>query len=1680
MIISSRLYISLFTILFVSVALSTPYEITFTSADDFSSGELHNIIVTPDPFFPDGALMLTEFDTIRVLQVFPAGHCADCIDRTVDSLAPFGTPPLNFDIEITTIDNWNDIDSLTDPFDAADPITLSIFDRILTEYDIVFFGIANGYGGADNDLDGSGKRMVREFAGLGRGIVLTHDTIAKREGMFGSHTIGTFVHENFNDIDDVTGLDAEWVSSSAPAHLYYNVDRHPSAPAGATIMESPFDLPSTFNITACHEFGEHYAAGQIWFEGPDDEIYMHTYFSPDYGSYASYFSTGHAEEYDGDSFRPLPWEGKAMINAMFYAYFGGYGSGVYTSPIFSAPCPGGLEEMVCWIDTTGGATVTIELCSSTDGIAWGGWHIIEPETPIPAIVAEGPFYRYRVFMTRSTTGDSPVLHSITWYFDLLTPKLELIEPEIAGFSSCSCGVVSWNVHSETAIDLASASIDLNSVHYGPSRCAYNPIDSVFEFLGPAECWEHGVTYYGLVEILDGETGCPRSGDTTFVFTADFRPPTITNLDPPPGSIISDDTPIIAVVVHDSVSGERNCLFKWIIEGDTVAWGDPGLSWNGTTGRLSLTTSILAFSLSGPVEVCVVAGDRADGCGANMADTCWSFYIDNIGPTAEMISPPTGFLSCDSLRAAFVLYDTMVVDSSSIIISVGSDTIAFPNGMAFSAGTLTIFPDIPVADGDTIIVRFEQITDMLGNNGGPIDFEIIVDRSPPIIWDRIPPDGGYVGLAAPTISMRIGDDISGIDEDSIVVNIDGVDYTIADGSWDGELLTLDGSALGWDFEHDDSIAICIRATDNASGCGPNVLEECWFFWVNLLGPQCYIVGPTDGMIVGCDSFDIIFIIDDPNGVDPASIGFTVNGTAYSVASPEVELHGDTAFFLATVPWSHDDVVEMHITDADDSLGNALESPCEWSFTVDLIAPDILDLDPTPGGVVDTAQPPISAIISDASGVLKSTVTICAAGDCWDLSDSPPGLTMNGDTLTFDPVAAGYFFDEESVFVTISACDSTEWCGPNCSDTSWFFWIDKLGPHAWLVEPDSGVFSSCSTQGFSARLFDPSGIVMDSVELSVNGIPIRWPDAALQYIDDTLIYTPPVPWNHLDTVLFELYFALDSLGNPLQDTIITGVVIDLMPPLVEPVSPLPGSGDALPMDTVSTVITDDGCGIDLDALEFYASGELIPIGSQLALTGDTLVFTPIDFHFAECETAHIQVIASDCAQFCGENSIDTSWSFYVPDDDTLGPIWIDYYPTVWIEDSVFVLTCRAFDSSGIYGAPASDPQAPFIRWDFDGEIDLSCDTIYLDLISIDADTATFEATTPLVSTGEEIVFRASCWDDDFDFSIAEDRTRSDSPLWTISVLEPANIELTWPVFGMVTSCRDQQLRFSITGESSLNMETCIFEIAGDIFALSDSELDVESDSVFVFTPSGDYFFEGQAIVRLVAASDELGNPLHTPVEWIFYVDISPPVISPTSPQNGSMVDYENSNCALNIFDLIAGVDTGSIILTILNDPDSASFTLDSPGMEWDSASGRIEFSPIVAGFHIEEGDSLYYTVCVGDMPDICSPNRGCLSFMYWIEPELECSTSTDPFTPNLDGYNDEVSLFWPGFYRDGAEIEIFDMRGIPIRVINAPPGKPEVGAWDGKNDNGRECPGGVYIYIVKVDGKRICSGTITLAR
>ncbi|MCI0496060.1 gliding motility-associated C-terminal domain-containing protein [candidate division KSB1 bacterium] len=82
--------------------------------------------------------------------------------------------------------------------------------------------------------------------------------------------------------------------------------------------------------------------------------------------------------------------------------------------------------------------------------------------------------------------------------------------------------------------------------------------------------------------------------------------------------------------------------------------------------------------------------------------------------------------------------------------------------------------------------------------------------------------------------------------------------------------------------------------------------------------------------------------------------------------------------------------------------------------------------------------------------------------------------------------------------------------------------------------------------------------------------------------------------------------------------------------------------------------------------------------------------------------------------------------------------------------------------------------------------------------------------------------------------------------------------------------------------------------------------------------------------------------------------------------------------------------------------------------------------------------------------------------------------NPFTPNEDGFNDYVWFNFPELLTEPGSISIFNFRGKKIIEIS------DDNRWFGKDENGKEQPAGVYLYVVKINGKIINNGTVALVR
>jgi hypothetical protein len=85
------------------------------------------------------------------------------------------------------------------------------------------------------------------------------------------------------------------------------------------------------------------------------------------------------------------------------------------------------------------------------------------------------------------------------------------------------------------------------------------------------------------------------------------------------------------------------------------------------------------------------------------------------------------------------------------------------------------------------------------------------------------------------------------------------------------------------------------------------------------------------------------------------------------------------------------------------------------------------------------------------------------------------------------------------------------------------------------------------------------------------------------------------------------------------------------------------------------------------------------------------------------------------------------------------------------------------------------------------------------------------------------------------------------------------------------------------------------------------------------------------------------------------------------------------------------------------------------------------------------------------------------------------SPNPFSPNGDGLYDELDITYVlPFETDSSVLEVFDVRGTRVRILRLFEGDGVTNrtlglSWDGKDENGREVPMGIYIVRVEVKEK-----------
>ncbi|MBN1755343.1 gliding motility-associated C-terminal domain-containing protein [bacterium] len=645
-------------------------------------------------------------------------------------------------------------------------------------------------------------------------------------------------------------------------------------------------------------------------------------------------------------------------------------------------------------------------------------------------------------------------------------------------------------------------------------------------------------------------------------------------------------------------------------------------------------------------------------------------------------------------------------------------------------------------------------------------------------------------------------------------------------------------------------------------------------------------------------------------------------------------------------------------------------------------------------------------------------------------------------------------------------------------------EEVQPEVTIIEPDSFSYSTCPAQQAIIRIYDDSGVREETIMLNVNGLTYTVSDPQLEWIPPYLYFTPGIDFGNGDTVEVILVHAEDFFGNDIA-SVDWQFYIDLEGPYIFDNTPPEG---ALLWDTLTPVsfrITDDLTGLNEMSVLIDIKGLLTAdytgtfniFSPAVNWDGELLTFYPesMGVAFTLDDTVTVKVVrAEDTPDYCEPNSIAEPSSFYfvMGDDDTLPPVFSNYFVTHWPDEDPFYIECDITDPSGVYDDLTDiSGQGVYLIWDNDGDVSVSDYEGIVQLENTVGDRFRTVTTIGVQPEGTEFVYIVRAYDNDFEYSNQSDRTEGFSPMQSV-----VKVTLAVPYQDVYSSCPDQNISIFIDNLNGVIGDSLTLTVQGVTYNVASSgELDY-SDSYLNFNPSST-LSEGLVEFELTKIYDLIYTAAPASQFWSFYIDLTPPVIWEQVPEPESEIGLSDFEIRFRLADSLSGLDLSSVQIII----GDRFLRLDSTGVNWNGE--LVTISTADANLQFADGVGITVQVIAEDMCDasFCPRNVLDTSWQFYTGSNV-CSRSPNPITPNNDLKNDYVTFTFPNmvFKAPDSEILLFSLDGNLVRELKEADRVSDKWVWDGNDNGGQPVKQGVYIYIIKSDDNVICNGTVTVVR
>jgi len=314
-------------------------------------------------------------------------------------------------------------------------------------------------------------------------------------------------------------------------------------------------------------------------------------------------------------------------------------------------------------------------------------------------------------------------------------------------------------------------------------------------------------------------------------------------------------------VHDGILGPDDqgvfLVYSTVGPVDYLSGTYDGIIYMHYDSMLHIAESdtIVGYPEGTPFYFQIVAWDNDFDCAMESDRSMGVSQVDSVvftniePPLVSFVYPHTGeFTSCERQEVVLALDDPNGINSSTIELIVNGQphhtTSPGPLGTVELReypypvlDTLVFRPTDSWADAETVTVVMGYVEDNFGNaytDSAGISF--IVDLSPPVCYSSYPPDSTFFDPGEFTeIRFEVGDELSGVDPLSIVIDMNGNLYSMGTTpglDYDNGTITVDIERTGFHYERGDTVWFSISdMTDNPTRyCEPNHLVGACSTWV----------------------------------------------------------------------------------------------------------------------------------------------------------------------------------------------------------------------------------------------------------------------------------------------------------------------------------------------------------------------------------------------------------------------------------------------------------------------------------------------------------------------------------------------------------------------------------------------------------------------------------------------------------------------------------------------------------------------------------------------------------------------------------------------------------------------------------------------------------------------------------